>query len=72
MSSGLAGTGTGADGVVASSWGVAGLWLFYGLVIGIVGVSIGMVLAWLIVTNINPIHEWMGTTCGSSVWGPRV
>lgn len=56
----------------ASSWGVAGLWLFYGFVIGIVGVSIGMVLAWLIVTNINPIHEWMGTTFGISVWDPRV
>lgn len=58
--------------VGASGWGVAGLWLLYGLVIGVVGVLLGSTLAYLIVTNINPIHEWMGKAFGISVWDPRV
>ena len=56
----------------ASGPGVAGLWLLYGLAIGIVGVAIGLVLAYLIVTNINPIHEWLGAKFGISVWDPKV
>ncbi|MDP1663136.1 MAG: FtsX-like permease family protein, partial [Phycisphaerales bacterium] len=58
--------------VGASGWGVAGLWLLYGLAIGVAGVLIGTALAYLIVTNINPIHEWMGARFGISVWDPRV
>ncbi|HZW07155.1 MAG TPA: FtsX-like permease family protein, partial [Phycisphaerales bacterium] len=56
----------------ASGPGVAGLWLLYGLAIGVVGTAIGLGLAWLIVTNINPIHEWLGARFGISVWDPKV
>ncbi|HYD01117.1 MAG TPA: FtsX-like permease family protein [Phycisphaerales bacterium] len=56
----------------ASGPGVAGLWLLYGLTIGVVGTAIGLGLAWLIVTNINPIHEWLGARFGISVWDPKV
>jgi lipoprotein-releasing system permease protein len=26
----------------------------------------------MIVTNINPIHEWMGRTLGLQIWDPKV
>src|SRR4030095_5797555 len=41
----------------ASRGGVAWIWLRYGLAIGVVGALVGGGLAYLIVTNINPIHE---------------
>jgi lipoprotein-releasing system permease protein len=56
----------------ASRAGVAWLWLRYGLAIGVVGSVLGLGAAWLIVTNINPIHEWLGTTFGLTVWDPAV
>lgn len=56
----------------ASRAGVAGLWLGYGLAIGIVGAVLGGALAYAIVLNINPIHEWIGTHLGFYIWDPRV
>ena len=56
----------------ASKGGVAWLYLRYGLAIGLVGSAAGGVLAYLIVTNINPIHEWLGETLGVYVWDPSV
>jgi len=41
----------------ASRAGIAWLWLRYGLAIGIVGGLLGGALAWLIVSNINWIHD---------------
>lgn len=52
--------------------GVAWLWLRYGLCIGVVGVTLGGTLAYAIVTNINPIHEWLGRTFQLTLWDPRV
>lgn len=52
--------------------GVAGLWLCYGLAIGLVGSSLGLGLAYTIVGNINPIHDWMGEQLGIVVWDPAV
>lgn len=52
--------------------GVAWLWVRYGLAIGFVGASIGLGVSYLIVTNINPIHEWLGQTFGLVVWDPSV
>jgi len=46
----------------ASRSGVAGIWLSYGLIIGVAGAVLGVILAYLIVTNINPIHDWLITT----------
>lgn len=58
--------------VGASQWGVAWLWLRYGMVIGFVGAALGLGLAYLIVTNINPIHEWMIQALDISLWDPKV
>ncbi|MBX3379780.1 MAG: ABC transporter permease [Phycisphaeraceae bacterium] len=69
--------------VGASRSGVAGLWLLYGLAIGIVGAAFGFALAYVVVTNINEIHEWMGrlgerlsaltgTQINLFIWDPRV
>ncbi len=52
--------------------GIAWLWLRYGLAIGLVGGSLGVVTAVLIVHNINPIHEWLGRAMGIQMWDPRV
>ncbi len=56
----------------ASRAGVAWLFLRYGLTIGVVGSIAGGILAYTIVTNINPIHEWMGRTLGLTIWDPSV
>ena len=56
----------------ASRSGVAGLWLAYGLVIGIVGALLGGIAAVLIVHNINPIHEWLGRQFGLTIWDPKI
>ena len=62
----------------ASRGGIAWLWLRYGLAIGVVGSVLGLGLAYLLVTNINPIHEWIGSTTGKLfgeefyIWDPRV
>ncbi len=56
----------------ASKGGIAGLWLGYGLAIGIVGSVLGLAAAYTIVININPIHEWMGQALGLQIWDPRV
>ncbi|MFO0858322.1 MAG: FtsX-like permease family protein [Phycisphaerales bacterium] len=56
----------------ASRWGVAGVWLFYGIAIGIVGAILGLGLGALIVYNINPIHEWIGNVFGLTIWDPKI
>jgi lipoprotein-releasing system permease protein len=56
----------------ASTPGVAWLWLRYGAAIGVVGASLGLGAGYLIVTNINAIHDWLGTTFNFVIWDPRV
>lgn len=56
----------------ASRGGIAWLWLRYGLSIGVVGGISGGILAYLVVLNINPIHEWLGSALGIVVWDPSV
>ena len=56
----------------ASTPGVAWLWLRYGAAIGVVGASLGLLAGYLIVTNINDIHDWLGETFGFMIWDPRV
>lgn len=56
----------------AGTWGVAWLWLRYGAAIGLVGAVLGTTAGYLIVTNINAIHEWLGKTFGLLIWDPRV
>jgi lipoprotein-releasing system permease protein len=56
----------------ASTPGVAWLWLRYGAAIGVVGATLGLVAGYLIVTNINAIHDWMGEHLGLTIWDPAV
>ncbi len=56
----------------ASRAGVAWIYVRYGLGIGVVGSVVGLSLAYLIVLNINPIHEWLGEALGLVVWDPTI
>ena len=56
----------------ASRAGVAWLYLRYGMAIGVVGSTVGGILAYTIVMNINPIHEWMGSVLHIYIWDPSV
>ena len=56
----------------ASMPGVAWFWLRYGMFIGIVGSVVGVAGAYVIVININPIHEWIGETFNLVIWDPSV
>jgi len=56
----------------ASRPGVAWLFLRYGAVVGLVGSALGGAAAWVIVTNINPIHDWLGAALGITVWDPSI
>ncbi len=58
--------------VGASRMGVAWVWVRYGLVIGVVGAIGGGIMSYLIVTNINEIHEWMGRALKLYIWDPKV
>lgn len=55
----------------ATRFGVAWLFLRYGLALGLTGSILGLILAYLIVTNINPIHSWMGAVLGVEIWNPE-
>ena len=56
----------------AGAWGVAGVWLAYGVAIGVLGSITGGLIAWAVVRNINEIHEWIGRTTGQYIWDPAV
>ena len=58
--------------VGATSGGVAGIFLGYGLAIGIVGAGLGLLVGWGIVHNINFLHEKMGQLMGITIWDPKV
>lgn len=58
--------------VGASRAGIAGVWLAYGMMIGVVGSGLGGTLAYVVVKNINPIHEWLGKTFDLYIWDPRI
>jgi len=58
--------------VGASSAGVAGIFIWYGLVIGIIGSGLGLLLSYLIVHNINELHAWLGRQFQVQIWNPEV
>jgi lipoprotein-releasing system permease protein len=58
--------------VGASSAGVAGIFIWYGLVIGIIGSGLGLLLSYLIVHNINELHAMLGRLFGVQIWNPEV
>jgi lipoprotein-releasing system permease protein len=55
----------------ASTTGVAWLWIRYGTAIGLIGAVLGTGAGYLVVTNINTIHDWIGRTFGLVIWDPR-
>ena len=58
--------------VGASAGGVAGIFLGYGLAIGLVGAGLGLLTSYLLVKYINEIHRWLGRQMGIQVWNPEV
>lgn len=58
--------------VGATNAGVAGIFLGYGLAIGVVGAGMGLLFGYLIVHNINWLHEQMFRTLGQRIWDPEV
>ena len=58
--------------VGATSTGVAGIFLGYGLAIGVVGSLLGLLISYLIIHNINELHAWLGKKFGVEIWNPEV
>ena len=56
----------------AARRGVLGLFLTYGAALGLSGALLGVLLAWIIVANINPIHDWLTHVLGFVLWDPDV
>ena len=54
--------------VGASRPGILGVFLAYGLVIGLAGAVIGALLGWFVTTNINAIHEALGEPAPAWSW----
>jgi len=58
--------------VGATNAGVAGIFLGYGMAIGIVGSGLGLIGGYLVVHNINELHKAMGRWLGIQIWRPKV
>jgi lipoprotein-releasing system permease protein len=58
--------------VGATSSGVLGIFLGYGLAIGLVGSLMGLLCSYLIVHNINELHALLGYFTGVKIWNPEV
>ncbi|MCC6240046.1 MAG: ABC transporter permease [Phycisphaerales bacterium] len=58
--------------VGATSNGVMGIFVGYGLTIGIVGSLAGLAVAYVLVRYINEIHAWLGAALNIEIWNPRV
>jgi ABC-type lipoprotein release transport system permease subunit len=58
--------------VGGSEEGVAGIFLTYGLFIGLVGGGLGILTGVLFVTHTNEIHEWIYQVTGLIIWDRSV
>ncbi len=56
----------------ASGSGIMGIFLAYGLSLGMVGSGAGLVAGLLFVVNINQIAEWLGMLTGEQVFNPEI
>src|SRR5262249_26867393 len=56
----------------ASSGGIAGIFLGYGLSLGVVGAGAGMGIGLAFVRHINQIAEWLGTPPGRPGFQPEI
>ena len=50
---------------------VAGIFLGYGLVIGVLGSGLGLLLGYLVIHNINELHQKMGQWLHLQIWNAR-
>src|SRR5581483_8360307 len=57
--------------VGATGAGILQLFLGYGLAIGVVGSALGLLLAYLVVHNINELHAWLGRELHVVIWDPE-
>jgi lipoprotein-releasing system permease protein len=57
--------------VGATSSSVAAIFLGYGLSIGIVGGGMGLLMAYLVVHNINQLHAWLGEHFHVQIWNAK-
>jgi lipoprotein-releasing system permease protein len=55
----------------ATGASLAAIFLGYGLSIGVVGAGMGLLLAYLVVHNINELHAWMGRHLGIEIWNAK-
>ncbi len=56
----------------ATGWGVLGIFLSYGLVLGIVGAGVGLVVGLLLVAYINEVADLVAYVTGQPVFDPAV
>jgi lipoprotein-releasing system permease protein len=57
--------------VGATGWGVAQIFLGYGLAIGLIGAGSGLLAAYLVVRYINELHAWLSRAMGITIWDPE-
>ncbi|QDT72501.1 ABC transporter permease [Lacipirellula limnantheis] len=56
----------------ASGWGILGIFLAYGLSLGIVGAGVGTIGGIIFVKNINEVADFLGWLTGQPVFDPSV
>jgi len=50
------------------SSGVAVLFLFFGLFVGVAGSAIGVLVGWVVTDNINAVEAWVSSALGLNLW----
>ncbi len=55
-----------------SSITIASIFLFFGLFIGLIGASVGLVVGFAITHNVNTIERWIGLLFGLKLWSSSV
>ncbi|MBW8016345.1 MAG: ABC transporter permease [Planctomycetes bacterium] len=50
------------------SSGVAVLFVFFGLVVGVAGSGFGILIGWLMTKNINAVEAWVSSALGLNLW----
>jgi lipoprotein-releasing system permease protein len=55
-----------------SATGIASIFIGYGLAIGVVGASGGLIIGFIILRYINEIHKGIASLTGRPIWDPKV
>ena len=56
----------------AGRTGVAGIFISFGLTVGVFGSGLGLLLGWLFVRNVNTIEHWIQVVFGLKIWKSSV